>query len=277
MLTRSPDATEHVFDKATHVAPGDSQWSGHTSDDYWAFIGPFGGATAATMLHAIIGHAQRDGDPLSLTVNYCAPIARGPFDLDVRLIRANRSTQHWSVELTQGGEVSAFATAVFAIRRPSWSHQPRQRPDATSFEQTRQYPKSALKMSWVHQYDFRFVEGQPALDGAPRTEPASPFSKLWIGDTVPRQIDMLSLMSMSDAFFGRVFHVRGEMVPFGTVSLTTYFHVDAEDLRAEDTRQVLAIADASSFHKSYANQTGELWSPGGRLLATTQQIAYFKV
>jgi acyl-CoA thioesterase len=67
------------------------------------------------------------------------------------------------------------------------------------------------------------------------------------------------------------------MVPFGTVSLTTYFHVDAEDLRTEDTRQVLAIADASSFHKSYANQTGELWSPSGRLLATTQQITYFKV
>jgi len=39
-------------------------------------------------------------------------------------------------------------------------------------------------------------------------------------------------MSMSDAFFGRVFHARRELVPFGTV--TTYFHADAEDLAAED-------------------------------------------
>ena len=62
-----------------------------------------------------IEHPQRSGDPLSLTVNFCAPIAQGPFDLDVRLIKANRSTQHWSVELTQGGaDVATFATAVFA-------------------------------------------------------------------------------------------------------------------------------------------------------------------
>ena len=106
--------------------------------------------------------------------------------------------------------------------------------------------------------------------------PASAFSKLWIGDRVPRKIDALSLMSMSDAFFGRVFHASGELVPFGTVSLTTYFHADAEDLAAEDISRVLAVADARIFHKSYGDQIGELWSPQGRLLATTHQIAYFK-
>jgi len=87
---------------------------------------------------------------------------------------------------------------------------------------------------------------------------------------------MLSLMAMSDAFFGRVFHARRELVPFGTVSLTTYFHADSEDLAAEDISRVLAVADARIFHKSYGDQTGELWSPKGRLLATTHQIAYFK-
>jgi hypothetical protein len=65
-------------------------------------------------------------------------------------------------------------------------------------------------------------------------------------------------------------------MPFGTVSLTTYFHTDAEDLAAEDVSRVLAVADARIFHKSYGDQTGELWSLNGRLLATTTQIAYFK-
>lgn len=93
---------------------------------------------------------------------------------------------------------------------------------------------------------------------------------------MPRKIDMLSLTSMSDAFFGRVFHAKGELVPFGTVSLTTYFHAAAEELAAEDISRVLAVADAKIFHKSYGDQNGELWSPNGRLLATTTQIAYFK-
>ena len=43
------------------------------------------------------------------------------------------------------------------------------------------------------------------------------------------------------------------------------------------TVTVLATADARIFHRSYGDQHGELWSPSGRLLATTTQIAYFKV
>jgi acyl-CoA thioesterase len=271
MLTR----TQHLFDDATRVTAGDSRWQGQTSDDYWAFVGPFGGATAATILRALIDHPQRAGDPLSLTVNYCAPIAQGGFDLDVRLVKANRSSQHWCVELTQGGaDVATLATAVFAERRPSWSHQQAQFPLAKPFEQILPYPKVAAP--WVKQYDFRFVEGNPDFSGALQAEPANAYSKLWIADRIPRKIDPLSLMSMSDAFFARVFHARRALVPFGTVSLTTYFHVDAEYLAAEDISRVLAVADAKIFHKSYGDQNGELWSPNGRLLATTTQIAYFK-
>jgi len=81
---------------------------------------------------------------------------------------------------------------------------------------------------------------------------------------------------MSDAFFGRVFLARRELIPFGTVSITTYFHTASDELAAEDITHVLAVADAKVFHKSYGDQNGELWSPGGRLLATTTQIAYFK-
>jgi len=267
--------TQHLFDDATRVTAGDSRWQGRASDDYWAFVGPFGGATAATILRALIDHPQRAGDPLALTVNFCAPIAQGAFDLDVRLVKANRSTQHWCVELTQGGaEVATLATAVFAERRPSWSHQPAEFPKSPPPEQILPYPKVAAP--WVKQYDLRFVEGEPSFSGAIKDAPASAFSKLWIGDRVPRKIDALSLMSMSDAFFGRVFHARRELVPFGTVSLTTYFHADAEDLAAEDISRVLAVADASTFHKSYGDQAGELWSSQGRLLATTHQVAYFK-
>src|SRR5262245_1386521 len=268
MLTRTPQ----LLDDAKKVTPGHSRWQGHTSDDYWAFVGPFGAATAATILRALMDHPQRAGDPTAMTVNYCAPVAQGSFDLDVRLVKANRSSQHWSVEMTQGnGEVSTLATAVFAERRPSWSHQQASYPGATAYGEALPYPQVAAP--WVKQYAFRFVEGEPRRGGS---APVETFSKLWIGDRVPRRVDALSLMAMSDAFFARIFHAKRELVPFGTVSLTTYFHVDATDLAAEDTTRVLGVADARMFHKSYGDQNGELWAPGGRLLATTTQIAYFK-
>src|SRR3954464_13169731 len=144
MLTKAP----HLFDDATKITAGDSRWQGKTSEDYWAFVGPFGGATAATILRALIDHPQRAGDPLSLSVNFCAPIAQGSFDLDVRLVKANRSTQHWCVELTQGGaDVATLATAVFAERRPSWSHQPAIFPKGPPPDQIPLYPK--VGASWV--------------------------------------------------------------------------------------------------------------------------------
>ena len=71
-------AAEHPFDRATTVQRDtDGNCSATTSDDYWAFIGPFGGITAATMLRAILDHPERAGDPLSLTTNLCAPVGRG--------------------------------------------------------------------------------------------------------------------------------------------------------------------------------------------------------
>jgi hypothetical protein len=69
---------------------------------------------------------------------------------------------------------------------------------------------------------------------------------------------MPSLLSMSDVFFARIFHVKGELVPIGTVSLTTYFHGGADDLARENITHVLGVADAKIFHQSYGDQNGEL-------------------
>ena len=219
--------------------------------------------------------ASAAGDPLALTVNYCAPIAEGDFDLDVRLVKANRSSQHWCVELTQGGgEVATLATAVFAERRPSWSHQPAQFPEAKPFEQILPYPKIAA--SWVKQYDFRFVEGDPDFGGSTQDMPASAY--LQTMDRRPRAAQ--DRHAVADVDVGCVLRPRLScQARAGAVR-----HGVADDLFPRRRRRscgrghprVLAVADAKIFHKSYGDQNGELWSPNGRLLATTTQIAYFK-
>jgi acyl-CoA thioesterase len=267
---------DHPFDQATRVTLRDGRRTGQTSEGYRAFVGPFGGITAATILRALVEHPDAAGDPLAFTVNFCAPIAAGTFDLALRLVKANRSTQHWSVELTQDEVgVAALATAVFAQRRPTWSHQPAGLPAATPFAETAVYPDRSAA-PWIGQFEFRFADGEPSFRDGPHDEPASAHSKVWIANAVPRPIDAVSLAAIADAFFARIFHVRGELVPIGTVSMTTYFHADAADLKAENATAVLGVADAKIFHKSYGDQTGELWSASGRLLATTHQITYFK-
>lgn len=266
----------HPLDTATSlVAAGPDRWTGHTSKAYWAFIGQFGGTTAATLLRAALDHPERIGDPLALTVNYCAPIEEGPIHIVARAAKTNRSTQHWTMELFQrDGEILATATAVFAKRRPGWTHAVASMPQVPAPAQVDRFP-SAPFAAWVQQYDMRFVTGTPRIGKVPHAEPQSAESILWLRDVIARPLDHLSLVAMSDAFFGRIFHVLEAMVPFGTVTLTTYFHCAADDIPAGDG-WVLGRVGASVFRSGFGDQSGELWSPDGRLLATTVQATYFR-
>ena len=88
----------HPLDKALaleSVTPG--QYRGHTSPGYWNMVGPYGGATAATALRAVLLHPQLLGEPLSLTVNFAAALTAGPFTVQAEPVRTNRSTQHWNI------------------------------------------------------------------------------------------------------------------------------------------------------------------------------------
>lgn len=270
-----PAHSTRPFDAATHLERIGRRLRGQTSDAYWAFVGPFGGVTSATLLRAVLDRETRTGDPLALTVNFCAAISRGSFDIELVQARTNRSTQHWSMVLSQAEGIGATATAVFAVRRPGFSHRTARRPHAPEFEALAPYPTLAAAR-WLQRYEFRFAQGEPNIRPEPRATPGSALPQCWIRDVPNRPLDFLSLAAMSDASFARIFHVRGAVVPFGTVSLTSYFHVDAAELARVGTGPILAVADASVFHKSFSDQKGELWSQGGQLLATSYQIAYFR-
>jgi acyl-CoA thioesterase len=269
----------HPFDETTALdgAPGDPVRHGRTSDAYWTFIGPFGGASAATALRAVLEHPERAGDPLAVTVNFCAPIERGRFAVHVRRARANRSSQHWQVEFRQGDGEEPVLTAsiVTAARRESWTHQPATAPalpqpgELPAFDNTR-------SLAWVAQYGFRFAEGALSIDQAAPEPPNSARSLFWLQDQQARDLDFLSLLAMSDAFFGRIFQVIGRIPPFGTVSMTTYFHAAADELAAHGSAPLAALADARVFHRSFCDQTAELYGRDGQLLATAVQIAYFR-
>ena len=273
-------STTHPLDLATALGgtPAGAVRSARTSDAYWTFISPFGGASAATVLRAVLEHPGRDGDPLAITVNFCAPIERGEYAVHVRRARANKSSQHWTVEFAQGGSDEPVLTAsvVTALRRETWSHALAQAPALPAWKATPPMPQRS-SLAWVGQYEFRFAEGMIETSVQTFDPPRSPRSVLWIKDAEPRPLDFLSLVALSDAFFGRIFQVIGRIPPFGTVSMTTHFHASADELAAQGTAPLVAVADARVFHRSFGDQTVELYGTRGQLLATSVQVAYFRV
>jgi acyl-CoA thioesterase len=264
----------HPFDEAVALQrQPDGSWLGHTHPAYANMVGPFGGITAAQALSAVLRHPDRLGDPVSLTVNFCAAVADGHFVVQARPARTNRSTQHWVIELQQDGQTVLTATAVTAVRRETWSLDEESMPACPAPEDV-PLPTVRVPMEFVRRFESRPITG-----GLPEVWDGrgdSSLSQLWVRDQPPRPLDFASLTSISDIFFPRVFIRRSTHVPVGTVSMTVYFHASAEQLAQTGSGYLLGQARAQAFRNGFFDQSSQLWNQAGVLLVTTHQIVYYK-
>jgi len=266
--------TEHVFDQAIALQlQADGSFAGHTSAAYANMVGPFGGISAAQMMQAVLLHPQRLGEPVSLTVNFAAALAHGPFTILARPARTNRSTQHWTIEVLQNGETVMIGTAFTALRRETWSVDEEAMPRCPPPEQVPS-GQGPIPMEWIKRYEIRPISGAipKVWDGSGDSSQ----TRLWMRDCPPRPLDFASLTALSDVFFPRVFVRRATLVPIGTVTMTVYFHADSAQLQATGSGYLLGQAQAQAFRNGYFDQTSQLWNEAGELLVTTHQIVYYK-
>ncbi|MGU3435000.1 acyl-CoA thioesterase [Actinomycetes bacterium M1A6_2h] len=261
----------HVFDDALALESlGDGTFRGRTSTPYNNMVGPFGGLTSALLIRAVNQHPDRVGDPLSITINFAGPIAEGDFEISARATRTNRSNQHWYLEIQQNGTVATTATAVFGSHRDTWDSDEAIRPGVPSPDAIVPIEFPSM-IAWAANYEMRYIEG--ALTD---TESPDSVGTMWIRDNPPRALDFESLTSLTDTFYPRVFQRLGKYLPAGTITLTIHFFATADDLAAQGDDFVLAHAHGRRFHRGYHDQTAEIWSAAGTLLATGHQLVYYK-
>lgn len=265
----------HSLDLATQLERiGPERLRGHTSAPYANMGGPFGGWTAAVLMRAVLEDERRQGSPVALTVNYCAAIADGAFEISCRERRTGKSTQHWSLELTQGERVAATASVVCGARRPVWSHHPSSPPAITAPSELTAWDVGN-RFGWVARYEMRFAKGEVNFEPRDPSVLREPESLLWMRDKPERPLDFISLAALSDAFIIRAFVVRGVSTAVGTITLTTYFHTDEAGLAAQGNDYVLGHATANTFAGGFADQTAQLWGKAG-LLATSVQVVWYR-
>ena len=82
-----------------------------------------------------------------------------------------------------------------------------------------------------------------------------------------RHGDPVSQTSIYDTSAPWVMVRRPKWVP-----ITLYFHADTKHLDAQGDRPLLGTALASHFGRGYHDQTAEVWSDSGALLATSHQF-----
>ena len=218
------------------------------------------------------------GEPVSLTVNFAAGLVDGPFRIEARPVRTNRSTQHWTITLWQTAPdnsdmVMLTATAVTAVRRTTWSAVDERMPMVSPPASVPAAPFTD-RVPWVSRYEMRLVAG--ALPQRWDDAETDSLTQLWLRDHPPRPLDYASLTALADAFFPRIWRRRARMTPIGTVSMTVYFHADANELAIIGDGYLFGQARSQSFFNGFFDQSAQLWSEAGHLLATTHQIVYYK-
>ncbi|MCF8179051.1 MAG: thioesterase family protein, partial [Sulfuritalea sp.] len=185
------------------------------------------------------------------------------------LVRANRSSQHWAIRLQQEQRTLVQAIAICALRRDTWSRVEATCPEVPPAEQCPPAPPRK-PTGFLQRYEFRIVRGTPFAENA------DSLSHVWVSDVPPRPLDFASLTALCDSFLPRIFLRRPEFVPIGTVSINIYFHAGEEALVRHGAAPLLTVAQAQAFSDGHFDHHGHVWSTDGTLLATTQQLVWYK-
>jgi acyl-coenzyme A thioesterase PaaI-like protein len=244
----------------------------------WSALGPerfandngslFGGYVVGSMLSTLMREPSCQGTPIAMTTTFLAPAAPGPMTIATRCLRAARTLAFWQAEVAQGDDekLCAHSVVTFAERpetaRFGWLEMPKA-PPPESFPRATQGPRM------VASFDRRLVQGTPPSVG-------DSTSIAWVSEDDGQPVDHARLAMFADLFPPRVYYGVSGLRPSTTVSQSLYFHATRDEIDAVGADFVLQHATGRSGSAGICDLTGSLWRRDGVLLATTEQLCWFR-
>jgi len=245
----------------------DGTWLAYADPDHQSITGMFGGWTTAVALASVMNSSASEAVPAALTINFVGSIDPGT-EVEIRtsLIGSTRSLEHWSAIVQSGDSVHATALVVLANRRETEPHLQPVKPDAPD-------------PSTLERFEAPLPQGR-------QTEmyPASPWaygsgdtrSAHWLRDSNGRPLDHLLVAYLADQYAPRSFFWGVGIRPSATLTMSVYFHATTEELASVGTDFILNEAIGTRGEQSTSGQQARLWSREGALLATTEQLAWYR-
>jgi hypothetical protein len=263
-----------LCDTARLTRTGDGTYVAQTDPAYWNRIGPFGGWIAALLLRCVLSDPRAIGEPLSFSINFAGAMERGAFEIRLRELRHGRSTTFWSTELLQtqsGSEVlCAFATVVTARRRETPSFLGIQPPVVPPPDGLRGLGAGAMmQLPFLERLDMRFA-------GKAFPFPDDGETRTWVRARDAEALDYETLTALCDAGFPQIFVYLKGPVPISSITLNVFYHATNAELASVGADFILNVARMRGAAHGFSDTTTAMWSRSGALLATTEQVVWFK-
>jgi acyl-CoA thioesterase len=257
-----------IGDALTVQQDGDGRWLAHADPDHQSITGMFGGWTAGVLLGAVTRTADGADSPSAMTVNYLGAISpETDVVVTVEHLGGGRSIDHWRAEVRPMTGATVLASALVALtrRRPSEPHLQLHMPDAPDpAPLERIYAPSPQGL----QSDIRLISGEYGSGDTRGT--------MWVRDASGRPVDHLLLAYFADQYAPRSFFWGEGPRPSATITMSIYFHATADEIAAVGDDYILNEATGTRGEHSTSGQQARLWSRGGALLATTEQLCWYR-
>jgi acyl-CoA thioesterase len=230
--------------------------------------GPNGGYLAAIALRGASSLVEEPTRaPRSLHVRYLSAPQAGAFELVTEVVRKGRSMTTVSMRMQQEGRDFVHASACFSEAFSAVAFQDCAMPEARPLDQCVAVEK---RIPLNHRYDMWH-----AIGGELRSSPRA-LTGGWIRLADPRPVDALVLAAIWDAWppavFARTMETRFRgAVP--TVEVSLYFRRRVPLPSATAGDYVLLKTESTMADEGITEESAEIWSPDGLLLAQSRQLA----
>jgi acyl-CoA thioesterase len=243
------------------------RWLAHADPDHQSITGMYGGWTTAVALAGVLESSTFDALPVALTINFIGSIEPGT-DVEIQTSRigGSRSLEHWSATVHSDDSVHASALVVLASRRDSEPHLQPTMPDVADPSTLERFKAPGPQGEQAEMYPVdQWVYGSGDTNSAH-----------WLRDANGRMMDHLLIAYLADQYAPRSFFWGTGIRPSATITMSVYFHATDDELKAVGTDFILNEAIGTRGEQSTSGQQARLWSRTGDLLATTEQLAWYR-
>jgi acyl-CoA thioesterase len=237
------------------------------SESWWLIRGASGAYLSAVMLRALSSTLdQPDFRPLSFVAHFVAPTRPGSAVIDVVIDRRGSRTASVSARMSQGDVVVVTASAAFGRNLGGRSLDNRTPPKVTPAAECAELeirPEVRAKFPLTG----RFVRRRPSAADRETVGTGG-----WIRFAEATPVSYMALLALLDAWVPAVSSQFQETIGMSTLSYFVEFQADLSGLDFAPDEFILAAFAGEWSAQGYAEDGGELWTGGGRLLARSRQV-----
>lgn len=251
-------------------------------DDWGQGRATYGGLVAALSYRATRVCGGSDRPPRGLLASFVGPVAPGPVELRVELVRAGRAASQYLVRITQGDDTKAILQLVFGDARVSSVHVAGDpRPDAPGPEAVSALVFEAGAMpEFTRHFEYHLTLGEMTFRGADAQAIGG-----WCRFREPEpKLDRVEMaLALTDAWPVPVLPMLRAVAPASSLTWSVEFVAPAADTSDGLAGAIAAAhpdpngwwyyeARADAAHGGYVQSGARLWTPDGHLAVVSRQL-----